>query len=94
MRGMGGFVIGLIFGAGLMWFMIGGPRVGGNTGDAILKVSAKDTVIVSAAKYDTVIVSARKDTVIVSAVDADPDCEKTPRPPECPPKIYRAMQSR
>jgi hypothetical protein len=39
-------------------------------------------------------VSARKDTVIVSAVDADPDCEKTPRPPECPPKIYRAMQSR
>lgn len=95
MRGMGGFVIGLILGAGLMWFMIGGPGGGGgNTGDAILKVSAKDTVIVSAAKYDTVIVSARKDTVIVSAVDADPDCEKTPRPPECPPKIYRAMQSR
>lgn len=91
MRGMGGFVIGLILGAGILWLTIGGPRRGGNTGDPILKVSAKDTVIVSAAKYDTVIVSARKDTVIVSAVDSDPDCDKKPRPPECPPEIYYTL---
>ena len=92
MKGMGGFVIGLILGAGIVWLMIGGPRRNGITVDPILKVSAKDTVIVSAAKYDTVIVSVRKDTVVVSAVDSDPDCDKKPRPPECPPEVYRVMQ--
>lgn len=93
MKGMGGFVIGLILGIGIMWLINGGPRGGGNSADGMLKVSAKDTVIVSAAKYDTVIVSAQKDTVIVSVVDDD-YCDRKPRPPECPPKVHRAMQTR
>ena len=93
MRGMAGFLIGLILGVGITWLLIREPGGRGNSVDPILKVSAKDTVIVSAAKYDTVIVSVRKDTVIVSAVDDDPDCEKRPRPPECPPLLYHVTQA-
>lgn len=86
MKGMAGFVIGLLLGAGILWLMIGGSGRGGREGDAILKVSAKDTVIVSAAKYDTVIVSVRKDTVIVSVLDTE-RCKRVPRPPDCPPVV-------
>ena len=84
MKGMAGFVIGLVLGAGILWLMIGGTGPVRKEGDAILKVSGNDTVIVSAAKYDTVIVSVKKDTVIVSVLDTE-RCKRVPRPPDCPP---------